>query len=1047
MINILIQTSFIILLGWGIVSLLRFRSYPLKYGIWLSVLLGIILSPLFYWGSRQMGINTFNISIPLSRPNKQTDNRLTKLNESLVNYPQDSLNKPDSLPEIQQKPSSILTQPVIPIVNNTVSPQYNTSTPPDYTRSVISIVFLVLVIGGIFFLIRLVYGWIVLHRLKNNLTDISNSSDIPSFINEIQHILGLKKHPIIRASTKIGSPISIGVFKPIVILPAMTINALQPEQIRDILIHETAHIVHHDHFIGVLQRLIQIAYWFNPLIYVMNNRLSQAREEICDNYVLKAGRKAPAYAKCLIDLVETTTSLYRLPATIGLIHPRWRLEDRISGLLRKERNMMTKLNTIAIGVLAVALITVVGIIAGCGILPSKVKTGHLIKMDTLISLDGKIVFEGSPIIINNDEEIINSKDGNMSIVIRPTITEMKEEAGFDRQESSKRILKLGEQEKDIITVATKIRDKNGNILTSPRLTVYNGQKGWITMGEDQPDGTFKGIKVIITPTIITKVNNNYAPQEDVGEAELKAAIRIESSMFPDKAITDSKDIATILGFLDFSKERRKPCECDCIRLDFIIDDTPPEPFSGKYSVEITEDGWNFGWEKGDIRLLLKKNDNDDTTSIVRSLFEKAPKKIASSGQLDPKQEGKIAELIKQLGADDWQTREKATEELIKIGEPAFFSLKEATQDKDAERVNRAKVIIKAIKWSVLRALGDIGQIGMFLEKKPEFLTAEEKQEFARMILDNNGLCKQPVQNCRTEDIWFYLEVLKMEVNYWQLYHAANAVAQIAFKIDEKELPNLVETLLTKVWDADKKEHKGTIIALKEIGHPVGYRLQKQGMAKETSEITRCILAKIFEEKDRKTCCNLAQALGALYCPPKLEGKDAEELTQLILEKLKDKEATVRYAAVVASCGIAQLCRKSDIIKLTEVLVTMFEDKDIDVCQAVVNAFCGWIGDITSTSYYLLQKELPANAGKKVAQSLLDWLKEKPYERRHNVFGLVEFANYLDAPAYNEAVEILEQVIKTEREHLDASNKAGVSVMLNNLSEYLKVLERLKKEKK
>lgn len=58
---------------------------------------------------------------------------------------------------------------------------------------------------------------------------------------------------------------------------------------------------------------------------------------------------------------------------------------------------------------------------------------------------------------------------------------------------------------------------------------------------------------------------------------------------------------------------------------------------------------------------------------------------------------KINKLIKQLGDDDWPTREKATKELIGIGEPALTALKEAQQHKDPEIRLRVNLILESIE--------------------------------------------------------------------------------------------------------------------------------------------------------------------------------------------------------------------------------------------------------------------------------------------------------------------------------------------------------------
>lgn len=61
------------------------------------------------------------------------------------------------------------------------------------------------------------------------------------------------------------------------------------------------------------------------------------------------------------------------------------------------------------------------------------------------------------------------------------------------------------------------------------------------------------------------------------------------------------------------------------------------------------------------------------------------------------QAARISSLIKDLEADNWETREKATDELRKIGEKALPALKEAAESNDPEVAWRAKIIIRSLE--------------------------------------------------------------------------------------------------------------------------------------------------------------------------------------------------------------------------------------------------------------------------------------------------------------------------------------------------------------
>jgi len=75
-------------------------------------------------------------------------------------------------------------------------------------------------------------------------------------------------------------------------------------------------------------------------------------------------------------------------------------------------------------------------------------------------------------------------------------------------------------------------------------------------------------------------------------------------------------------------------------------------------------------------------------------------KVAKSETVEIKvvqtEEEKIIQLIKQLGDDDWQKREAATQELIKIGRPTTKYLKQVIEHQDAEVRLRVKMVLSEI---------------------------------------------------------------------------------------------------------------------------------------------------------------------------------------------------------------------------------------------------------------------------------------------------------------------------------------------------------------
>jgi hypothetical protein len=176
----------------------------------------------------------------------------------------------------------------------------------------------------------------------------------------------LKLMPELVLSKRVSGPVAAGVFRPRVVLPERIIDRVTPEQLRDILFHEVAHIVRHDQAVALLQNFAATIFWLHPLTKLLNRQLAQAREEVCDNYVL-AVTDAPSYSRTLLTLAELVQAGRPLPGTVGLLTSQWKLERRVADLLDERRSRTIRLTTQA-KTLVIAFSLLMATIAACGTL-------------------------------------------------------------------------------------------------------------------------------------------------------------------------------------------------------------------------------------------------------------------------------------------------------------------------------------------------------------------------------------------------------------------------------------------------------------------------------------------------------------------------------------------------------------------------------------------------------------------------------------------------------------------------------------------------------
>ena len=123
-----------------------------------------------------------------------------------------------------------------------------------------------------------------------------------SALARAQRRMGFKNGTALLASDELGSPVSWGLMRPVILLNEAAVRA--PEQAEAIIAHELAHVVHFDWAKLILARVATAAFWFNPLAWVLAREAHQLREEAADDAVLAADIAGTDYAELLIGVAR-----------------------------------------------------------------------------------------------------------------------------------------------------------------------------------------------------------------------------------------------------------------------------------------------------------------------------------------------------------------------------------------------------------------------------------------------------------------------------------------------------------------------------------------------------------------------------------------------------------------------------------------------------------------------------------------------------------------------------------------------------------------------
>lgn len=138
-------------------------------------------------------------------------------------------------------------------------------------------------------------------------------------------------------SSRISVPCVAGFIKPVILLPFSFFSGLSSAQIEAILLHEFRHIKRLDHYVNMLQNILETLLFFHPAVWWVSNQLRNERENCVDEWVVKTTGKPRVYAEALL-LLETEKHSPILQPAMAAVSGKNQLFTRIKNIM----NMKTR---------------------------------------------------------------------------------------------------------------------------------------------------------------------------------------------------------------------------------------------------------------------------------------------------------------------------------------------------------------------------------------------------------------------------------------------------------------------------------------------------------------------------------------------------------------------------------------------------------------------------------------------------------------------------------------------------------------------------------
>ena len=114
------------------------------------------------------------------------------------------------------------------------------------------------------------------------------------------------------AKASLRSPLLVGIVKPRLYLPSHW-SSWSSEELRGVVAHELAHRDNRDIWVLIFQAIATALFCINPLVWLLNRRLTFLRELRCDEVVLRETNLTPAeYGRLLFGFVDRRPALSAL---------------------------------------------------------------------------------------------------------------------------------------------------------------------------------------------------------------------------------------------------------------------------------------------------------------------------------------------------------------------------------------------------------------------------------------------------------------------------------------------------------------------------------------------------------------------------------------------------------------------------------------------------------------------------------------------------------------------------------------------------------------
>ena len=187
-------------------------------------------------------------------------------------------------------------------------------------------------LGVLVLSLRSLGGWWLIQRLRATAT-VEAPEAVSATFRRVADALGLRRPVLLRVSSAIAGPVTVGALRALVLLPLSAATSLGPDELEVVLAHELAHVRRADFLWNLVQTLVETLFFFHPAVWWIGGRIRHERELCCDDMALDVCPNPLVYANALFQLEQQRSRHWELAMALDGNQPVRTLRMRIARIL------------------------------------------------------------------------------------------------------------------------------------------------------------------------------------------------------------------------------------------------------------------------------------------------------------------------------------------------------------------------------------------------------------------------------------------------------------------------------------------------------------------------------------------------------------------------------------------------------------------------------------------------------------------------------------------------------------------------------------------